>query len=304
MTVDGEPKSIGLIVPLYKSWTHISAISKYVNYLSSEIGGRVTVTFVVDGCVRSEKELRENIEKFRCPVRLVVLSRNFGVGPALRAAMSRQSEEFSVAFGSDLQEPAELFIEFAEQLLTGDYDFVFGQRINRDDPFLTRLFSNLYWYLNRKLIFKDCPPGGFDVYGCNTVAREALVNLSENRTNITSQMLWLGFRRKFIPFDRVSRFDGKSTWTFRKKVGLFIDSLVGFSTTFFKVGLIQIVTSPLIMFFATQFQRYETTLAYIAMAHWLCGSLLIAPYIVRFFAESRTRPTYIIRSEETYNWGN
>lgn len=301
MSSETEKKfSVGLIVPLYKSWTHVTAIIDYVNYLCSQISGSVTATFVVDGCDKSEHELRENIQKFRCPVRLIVLSKNFGVGPALRAAMSRQTEDYSIAFGSDLQEPRELFIQFADELLKGDLEFVFGQRVNRDDPFITRLFSQFYWFLNRKLIFKDCPSGGFDVYGCNSVAREALVNLSEHRTNITSQMLWLGFRRKFLAFDRVSRFDGKSTWSFRKKIGLFIDSFVGFSVVFLRVGITQLTLAPVVFALGTKFENIDAVLTTLALIQWLFGGILVAPYLVRFFDESRNRPTFVIRSEEYY----
>jgi hypothetical protein len=291
--------SIGLVVPLFKSWTHIEAVANYVNLLKDEIGGFVTITFVVDGCSESEFAIRENIYLFSCPVQLVVLSRNFGVGPALRAAMSVQSEDFTIAFGSDLQEPRDLFVKFANDLRTNQFDFVFGQRVNRDDPLLSRYFSGMFWSLNRRFVFPDCPPGGFDVYGCNEVARLTLVQLEEHRTNITSQMLWIGLRRKFVAFDRASRTDGKSTWSFRKKLGLFVDSFVAFTSKPLKLGTAMSFLLPFFVVGATLDTKWSLGLWLISSVLWTLSCFLILPYIVRHLDGNRHRPTFVIRSVET-----
>ena len=292
--------SIGLVVPLYKSWTHIEALAAYVNQVKDQIGGVVSLTLVVDGCPKSELALKENVSLFSCPVRLVVLSRNFGVGPALRAAMSLQSEQFTIAFGSDLQEPLALFVDFAADLRTGQFDFVFGQRANRDDPLFSRCFSGLFWKLNRRLVFSDCPPGGFDVYGCNETARKALVQLEEHRTNITSQMLWLGLRRKFIAFDRMSRVDGKSTWSFKKKLGLFIDSFVAFTLKPLRTGLFGLFLVPFLLKVASIDTQFSTILWLFSSVLWSLSFVLIIPYILRYLDGNRDRPTFVIQSVERF----
>jgi glycosyltransferase involved in cell wall biosynthesis len=295
-----EVGSIGLVVPLYKSWTHIEALSIFVNTLNAKIGGLVSLTIVVDGCPESELALRQNVKLFECPVRLVVLSRNFGVGSALRAAMSQQTEDFTIAFGSDLQEPEDLFIQFAKVLRAKEFEFVFGHRVTRDDPRLTRYFADIFWRLNRRFIFKDCPIGGIDVYGCSQLPREALVNLQEQKTNITSQMLWLGYRRKFIDFHRIAR-KGKSTWSFRKKLGLFIDSFVAFSSIPLKVGLSLISILPFVVTMSIQSASFKVGFIVLASICWSIGFLLLSLYLVRFFDGNRDRPTFVIQNVEHFN---
>lgn len=293
--------SVGLVVPLFKSWNHVESLVVYVNQVRKEIGGDVSVTFVVDGCPQSESAIRNSISLIECPARLVVLSRNFGVGPALRAAMSVQDEQFTIAFGSDLQEPRDLFVQFASDLRLGHFDFVFGQRNSRQDPFLTKVFSNVFWRLNRKLVFPDCPPGGFDVFGCNSVARDGLVMLDEHRTNITSQMLWLGLRRKFVAFDRISRTEGKSTWSFRKKIGLFIDSFVAFTLTPLKLGLVCSLLLPVIISAATFDTHFSVVLWLLALIVWVLCFALVAPYLTRLFDGNRNRPTFVISKVEFFH---
>jgi hypothetical protein len=297
---DSPVPSVGLVVPLFRSVDHIEPLAEYVNQLVREIPGQVSLTLVVDGCEASYNALKPRVDTFDCDVTVVSLSRNFGVGPALRAAMSTQDEDLTIAFGSDLQEPKELFVLFACELQRGEFDFVYGQRRTRDDPFISRTFSRIFWWMNRKLIFHDCPPGGFDVYGCNRVARTALVSMTEQRTNITSQMLWLGFRRNFYPFDRASRVNGKSTWSFRKKCGLFVDSITAFTTRPLALGLLLMTIGFVTSLWIELTNLTSGVLSITAVTALSFGSLLSGPYIIRNLDGNKYRPTFIIRSVEKY----
>ena len=287
---------IGLLVPMFHSWNHVEMLFNYVNELDKEITGGVTLTIVIDGCNQSEDKVRELINKVDTTVRLVVLSRNFGVGPALRAGMKEQEECFTIAFGSDLQEPRELFVSFAQELVGGSVDFVLGQRSSRDDPFFSVLFAKVYWTINRLFIFKDSPKGGFDVYGCNRIARSSLVNLEEHNTNITSQVLWLGFRHKFISFTRINRAEGKSTWSFRKKLGLFFDSIYSFSPRLLnRAALLGTLSSIVFLFTAEQINMSSSFEIIVLVGIWGSYFLVLSGFVMRIYEQTKNRPTFVIR---------
>jgi len=287
---------IGLLVPMFRSWDHVDLLFTFVNKLNQEVAGGVSLTIVIDGCDQSEKKVREAIHKVDTMVRLVVLSRNFGVGPALRAGMREQRECFTIAFGSDLQEPRDLFVNFAEELVEGSIDFVLGQRTSRDDPFFSIIFAKIYWTINRLFIFKDSPKGGFDVYGCNSTARSALVSLEEHNTNITSQVLWLGFRRKFILFTRISRAEGKSTWSFRKKLGLFFDSIYSFSPRLLnRVTLLGSLSSIAFLCFAQRLNISVTFRIVVLGGLGGCYLSVLSGFVTRIYEQTKNRPTFVIR---------
>lgn len=295
LNVESGPH-VGLLVPMFRSWNHVELLFDFVNKLDQEIMGGVNLTIVIDGCDLSEAKVREVIDKIDTSVRVVVLSRNFGVGPALRAGMSEQQDCFTIAFGSDLQEPRALFVNFAEELLQGSFDFVLGQRTSRDDPFLSVLLAKIYWTINRIFIFKDSPKGGFDVFGCNRTARIALVNLEEHNTNITSQILWLGFRRKFVSFTRISRTEGKSTWSFRKKLGLFFDSIYSFSYRF--LTRVTLLASLSAIAFLSLVEKVDVSDNFKIIVLGSIGSsylLVISGFIIRIYEQTKNRPTFVIR---------
>ena len=81
-----------------------------------------------------------------------------------------------------------------------------------------------YWFLYRKFIIPDLPPGGVDIFGCNATVREALCCLPEVGGSLIGLLFLLGFRRKFIPYYRRPRPFGESAWSFARKIRYMFDS--------------------------------------------------------------------------------
>ncbi len=305
----GSRPHLSIVVPMFKSEDHIPGVIEYIGRLNRVVPGGVTVTFVIDGSPERERFLLpELIDRLEFPAQVVRLSRNFGVGPALHAALGRCGGCATVVFGSDLQEPEELFVDFSERILSNGVDVALGQRASRDDPFMMKLFANFYWWVNRKFLANDTPKGGFDVFGVSRRAREALVSLPELNTNITSQLQWIGFDREYVPFHRRARQSGKSTWSMKRKIKLFADSIYGFtgapialitvigilSATIF--GVLSILTVIAALMNLIDVPGYATLLLVSAFGHSVtiltCG--VIGGYVYRTFENSKARPRYVI----------
>jgi glycosyltransferase involved in cell wall biosynthesis len=307
---------LSIVVPMYKSENHIPGLLTYINQINDEFPGGVMTTFVIDGSPEGERNILENLlSDIKFPSQVICLSRNFGVGPALHAALERSFGCATVVFGSDLQEPADLFLTFGRKIIVEGRDVVLGQRISRDDPFMMKLFARFYWWVNRHFLANDTPKGGFDVFGLSRRAREALIALPELNTNITSQLQWIGFDREYIPFHRRARQSGKSTWTIKRKIKLFADSIYGFSGA--PITLILLIGLAATLIFSTisvltifgslmgwiNVPGYTTLILLAAIGHSLtitaCG--IIGGYVFRTFENSKGRPRYIIREVITTN---
>lgn len=305
----GSRPHLSIVVPMFKSESHIPEVVEYIGRLNRAVPGGVTVTFVIDGSPERERFLLPAlIDLLEFPSQVIRLSRNFGVGPALHAALSRCGGCASVVFGSDLQEPEELFVHFGQRILLNGVDVALGQRASRDDPFSMKMFANFYWWINRKFLANDTPKGGFDVFGVSQRARDALVSLPELNTNITSQLQWIGFDREYVPFHRRARLSGKSTWSMKRKVKLFADSIYGFtgapialitligilSATIF--GILSLLTVIGALMNLIDVPGYATLLLVSAFGHSVtvltCG--VIGGYVYRTFENSKARPRYVI----------
>ena len=300
---------VDLIVPLFRSSRHIPDLFDRVNELNHGFGVLVQVILVLDGPdMATEDSIRENREKLSCPVRIIVLSRNFGVGPALLAGLSESDSCISMCFGSDLQEPISLFTKFLE-IIRQDYaDFALGNRISREDPIFSKIGAAVFWYVYRKFINLEVPKGGFDVFALNRKARSALTSLTELNTSITSQIGWIGFRQIYVPFKRENRKIGKSSWTLRKKSKLFSDSIFGFTflpiTAITMIGLFltttflltSIAISVAVFMGWMEVEGYATIALLIGIgnsATIFCIGLL-GGYISRTFDNSKRRPAFLV----------
>jgi len=219
-----------VIIPLYFSEMHLDNVSDYVARLNDLILGGIAVTFVVDGRKDDYRKALELQRTLELKVKIIRLSRNFGVGPAIHSALANSSYCISTAFGSDLQEPIEIFVEFFQIISKGEGDLALGYRTKRNDPFLSKKLAEFYWWINRKFIYPSSPPYGFDVFAMNKKVRSEFSNLRELNTNFTSQLLWIGFDPIWIGFERAPRKIGKSTWSHRRKLKLFADSLYGYTS--------------------------------------------------------------------------
>ena len=297
-----------VVVPIYKSQDHIPKLFEYIQQIGDAVG-EVEIVFVIDGTPdNSEQRIFLEAKKYAFKIKVVRLSRNFGVGPALHAALSHVTTSSLVIIGSDLQEPVELYIDFFKRLESGEADVFLGERLSRDDPFSMRFFSAIFWWVNRKFINSETPKGGFDGVGLSAKASKTLAELPELNTSFTSQLQWIGYKQVFVPFHRVRRQSGKSSWTYKRKVKLFADSVYGFTGAPIAIlTILGVVSTVLMVFvlFATLFASimgwmvvpgYATIVILSALGHsvTIMGLGILGGYVHRSFENTKGRPRFVI----------
>ena len=188
------------------------------------------VGFVVDGSPNSSlRILQSRLPTWSTRSQLVELSRNVGSFSAIAAGLLHGQGECFAVLAADLQEPPDLVLEFHKLLTSGEADVVFGHRTGRADAWLSRLASEWFWSLYRRFVLKDLPRGGIDVFGCTRQVRDRLLELKEVNTNLIALLFWLGFRRRFVPYERQPRLEGRSAWTIGRKFRYALDSVFSFT---------------------------------------------------------------------------
>ncbi|MCP5042368.1 MAG: glycosyltransferase family 2 protein [bacterium] len=220
-----------LIIPVYGNEGSIPDLLEALEQIDEALEGSLEVVFVVDGSPdRSAARLHEALPGCGFTAQLVELSRNFGSFAAIRAGLREATGTRFAVMAADLQEPPSLIIDFFLTLTREPVDVVVGTREGRDDPMLSAVSSRLFWFAYRKLVQKEMPEGGVDIFGCNRAVRDRLLELDESNSTLVGLLFWVGFQRKSIPYRRLARADqGKSGWTFAKKLRYLTDSVYAFS---------------------------------------------------------------------------
>jgi len=208
-----------VVIPVYKNEDSITRLLEALTQMNASLDNDMEAVFVVDGSPDKSFELLKNaLEQVSFSAQLLTHSRNFGSFPAIRSGLIASRGEYFGVMAADLQEPPELLVTFFKSLSADECDVAVGTRVGRKDPLLSRISSSIFWGLYRRLIVPDMPSGGVDVFGCNRQFRDQLVQLEESRSSLIALIFWLGFRRKLVGYERQVRQEGKSAWTFKKKV--------------------------------------------------------------------------------------
>lgn len=219
-----------IIIPIYKNESSILRLLSVLENINEQLNRNLEVIFVVDGSPdNSFAILRNSLCNLSYNAQLIALSRNFGASVAVFTGLKTAGGDYFAIMAADLQEPPSLITDCFLSLVKDECDVAIGIRRTRQDPFLSKLLSGIFWWLYRKTIDSQIPAGGVDAFACNKLFRDNLISLNESRSSLVALLFWLGFRRKFIPYDRLARKEGKSAWTFRKKVDYMMDSVFAFT---------------------------------------------------------------------------
>jgi glycosyltransferase involved in cell wall biosynthesis len=306
---------LSLVIPVYGNEQNIDSLLVEICKLDQRLQDDLEVVFVVDGSPdRSFEILRTQLPRLSLRSQLVALSRNFGSFSAVLAGLSVGSGELFAVLAADLQEPPELILQFHEVLKSDSADIVFGCRTKRADPWISELSSNLFWFIYRKLVVKDMPKGGVDVFACTKVVRDHILHFREVNTNLIALLFWLGFRRRYIGYERAPRREGKSSWTLGKKLEYCLNSIFNFTDLPIRFLLIAgfsgsslAVVAALIVLIAklrdeVPVPGYTITVLFILFFGGLItfGLGILGQYLWLSLQNARRRPNFLIATSECY----
>jgi glycosyltransferase involved in cell wall biosynthesis len=305
-----------VVVPVYRNEPTLVALVERLEGLAGELEEPLEVVFVVDGSPDGSLMLLRRLlsEESRFSSQLISLSRNFGSFSAIRAGLAAAEGDLIAVMAADLQEPASLARDFFRGLADGEHDIAVGVRTARDDPVADMLPARMFWWLFRRLVQPQIPPGGVDVFGCTRRIASQLVRMEESHTSLVGLLYWLGFRRLEVPYVRQPRPVGSSGWGFRRKVRYLLDSIFSFTdlpiTVIIVVGAIGIAAS--------------TIWAVAVLAAWAAGKInvpgytplmlailfvtsailislgLVGSYVWRTYENSKRRPTVVPMTHERF----
>jgi dolichol-phosphate mannosyltransferase len=157
------------------------------------------------------------------------LSRNCGSHAAFSAGLEKCSGDCAVLLAADLQDPPETIPALIAKWREG-FEVVWAVRGGRKgEAWTTKLFSRIYYWLMQRLALPEMPATGADFVLVDRKVVDAYNRVREKHTSFMAMILWIGFRQTFISYTKEVRLAGRSKWTLRKKLKLFVDSIVSFS---------------------------------------------------------------------------
>lgn len=302
-----QEDKISIIIPFLNEAENIERLTTSLDEFCGKHKFVFEVLFVDDGSRDNSVELLKQFYPKNFFSKVIKLSQNYGSHAALRAGIQQATGNYITFVYADLQDPLELVLQMHEKCSKGS-DITWAVRATTKLGFFEGGFSRLYASLMKKFVSPRFPSKGFDVVMFNHKIQDALNANIEANSSIFLQILLLGFRQDTITYNKQERKAGKSKWTLKKKIKLFIDSFVAFSffpirlvtslgITIFLLGLlwtIYIICRELI--YGDLTPGWPALISIITMGFGVTNISMgiIAEYLWRTLDASRSRPVFII----------
>ena len=247
------------------------------------------------------------------PVTLLELTRNFGKEAAMLAGLDHVRERCSAAvlIDSDLQHPPELIEAMVAEWRAGA-EVVTAVRDDRDQESRLKVLSASWFYrvFNKVVDSIELQEGAGDYRLLDVAVVEAFTRLRESSRFSKGLLPWTGYRSVELPYQRVSRVGGTTSWSPLKLFGYAFDGIFSFSVLPLKVWTgLGILVSGLSLLYALVIAlrtalvgRDVPGYASLMVAVLFLGGIqligigVLGDYIGRIYVESKARPHYFIRS--------
>jgi glycosyltransferase involved in cell wall biosynthesis len=308
------------VIPIYNDDYLVASFCEnfedvFQSYLNTKnIENDVELLFINDGSTNDSIITLKKIATEKKYVKVIDLSRNFGQHIALSCGYEYAKGDIVGMLNVDQQEPPSELPKLIDFLIQNNYDIVFGTTDNRKTSLLNNLTSTLFSMFLNKLTKSNIPLNVTTARVMNRKFVNAYNNLKEKSRYIPGLETWLGFKHGYTPVNHKKREIGKSSYNFKKRLQMALDSIVSFSDFPLKIivftgGLIALMGILWILFiiycslFTKEFQPgYVSTIATIT---FLGGIQILvvgaaAIYIGRILKEVQNRPLYVIN--EKYNF--
>jgi dolichol-phosphate mannosyltransferase len=303
-------QEISVVAPIYNEEQTISEFVKQVTNTLNQISIDYEIILVDDGSDDNSWEKIKTEVISNSNIRGIKLSRNFGHHYAISAGLHKANARWIVVMDSDLQDRPDVIKDLYSKAKEG-YEVVFVSRINRPESFGYLFLQKMFYKLLNLFsgLKFNSKQANFSIIGHKVV--EAFRQFPENARFYGSTIKWLGFKTTQINAPHGTRFSGKPSYTFKKRVKLALDIILSFSDRPLKFAIyfgtfmasIAIIISVWIVWGALNGEFVVLGWASLmASIFFVGGSILIVLgilgiYLGRVFNEVKNRPLYVISDE-------
>ncbi len=241
-------------------------------------------------------------------VKIISLSRNFGLQAALTAGLDFAKGDYVVMMDGDFQDPPELIPVLLKKIQDTGADIVSAVREQRNEKFTRRIYTGVFHQIFRSMSESEqiSQAGNFSIM--TRKAHQAILRFSEKNRYLPGIRNFVGFKHTVILYDRPDRLRGKAKMSRKKLFSLAADAIYSFSKWPIKACLYFGLLGILI-FLAAIVYTFFSKITGLAPIGWssmflavsFFGSVqltflgLIGEYVYRIFKEVQNRPVYIVK---------
>ena len=305
---------ISVVIPSYNEGENLREnISELIDRLTEEAPEESFEVVVVDDHSTDETpSILSALNRQDERIRYLRLSKNGGSHTAIRAGLSRARGKCAIVVSADGQDNPECIGEMIREWQGGAH-IVWALRERRDEPWLYRTFSRLFYWLLRSFnrsTNEDIDLSRADFYLLDRRVIEVINNIKERNSSLFGLIAWLGYKQSAVEYKRRPRRSGRSKWSLQSRLKLATDWIIGFSglplrlTTYLGIAVstLGLAYAVFIFVYALIGNPIEGWASLMIVVLLLSGVMLLSigvsgEYLWRVLDETRGRPPFFVENE-------
>jgi dolichol-phosphate mannosyltransferase len=302
-----EQIKISIVSPVYRAENIVDKLVERIVNTVSKITDSYEIILVEDcGPDNSWNKILENCTK-NSKVKGIKLSHNCGQQHAIQAGLDASMGDYIITMDCDLQDQPEEIIKLYNKALEG-FEIVVASRKNRQDDVFKRMLSRIFYstlgYLTETK--QDRTVANFACY--HRCAVDAMAQVKDHNRYYPMLQQLVGFNYAKVEIEHAEREDGKSSYSFSKRLRLAMDTILTFSDKPLRLAVKFGVLLSILSIFAAIAMVILYIYSDIVVEGWssilllltfLSGTIIsvlgmVGLYVGKTFESVKQRPTYII----------
>jgi glycosyltransferase involved in cell wall biosynthesis len=270
--------------------------------------------FVNDDSTDKSEQILMDLQK-NYPIKLINMSRNFGIDPCVLAGFRNSSGDAIIYLHTDQQDPPEIIPDLIKKYEEGN-EIVHTVRTKRKGEGKFRMFlTKIAYNVINTLSEINLPVQAGDYKLISKKALNEILKQKEFRPYVRGLSVWVGFKQDFIFYEREARGEGKSKMPLLSAGPItdFINGVTSYSLKPLYLGIIfgfvSIAISFLLIIYAL-FLKFNNlaipgVTSIIITVSFFSGIILftlgiMGIYLARIFEQTKGREQYVIKEIKDY----
>ena len=270
--------------------------------------------FVNDDSTDKSEQILLDLQK-SYPIKLINMSRNFGIDPCVLAGFRNSSGDAIIYLHTDQQDPPELIPDLIKKHEEGN-EIVHTVRTKRKGEGKFRMFlTKIAYSIINTLSDINLPVQAGDYKLISKKALYEILKQKEFRPYVRGLSVWVGFKQDFIFYEREARGEGESKMPLLSAGPItdFINGVTSYSLKPLYLGIVFGFVSMIISFLLIIYALYlkfnslaiPGSTSIIITVSFFSGILLftlgiIGIYLARIFEQTKGREQYVIKEIKDY----
>ena len=299
---------LSVVATLYQSAAYIQEFYERCSASARSVAGDdYEIVLVNDGSPDDSLAVAVAVAMNDPHVIVVDLSRNFGHHKAMMTGLDHAKGEQVFLIDSDLEEDPEHLLSFAEQMSQDGCDVVYGVQQARKGSWFERISGQWFYSFFKVLTGLALPE---NVVTARLMSRryvDALLRHTEREVFMAGLWHITGFDQR--PQDVKKHSTSETSYTFRRKMSLLVNSVTSFSNapliSIFYIGVtISLLAMLYIVYLIVHWMLPVKPMSgwtSVMASIWLLGGMIISfigvvgIYLSKIYSESKQRPYTIVR---------